>query len=230
MERDGANQYTTTSSSPPDLHHGPDILPAHRTYIHLSRTLVTRDHMAAIVEQRVHFAFVADLAQLHLFVCDFKGHGAFTVSLPLFEATDVDVAGFGVCHLALTVGLSSFPLACVSVAVGIVHGAMTRFYSGDKSTAVGVARMCNDSPLTVENATFKRSRFVVGAEIGARKIFPEKRRILVSFQISEVTHRCQTFAFGFKRSDPEIERQHFPQKHREKERRLTERQQGDAEQ
>lgn len=80
--------------------------------------------MSTIVEQCIDLTFVADVAQLHLFVRNLENHRSLTVSFPLLEAACVDVAGFCVDHLTLAIRFVIFPFARVGVAVCVIHRAL----------------------------------------------------------------------------------------------------------
>lgn len=77
--------------------------------------------MPTFIEKRIHFLLVAYSTELKLLICNFELHDTLPVTFPLPEPANVDIACFGVDHLAVTIRLVSFPLADVSIAVRKVH-------------------------------------------------------------------------------------------------------------
>lgn len=125
-------------SCSPDPYDSPNILPANRTLFHLPRTLLTGNNMSTIVEQGIHLALVAYLAQMHLLVRNLKYHMSFPMSLPLLETPSIHIAGLRVHHLPMPIGLVGFPFPSVGVPICVCHGPLPCFIACGEVARVGI--------------------------------------------------------------------------------------------
>ena len=134
----------------PNLANPPHILPANRTNIHLPRALLARNHMPAIIQQRIHLILVANLTQIHFFVRNLVPHHPLAVSSPLLPPAFVHIVRFAVYHLAVSFTLVVRPFTRVRVAGSVGHGAVTRSLAGDPIADVGVAVGVDHCALAVD--------------------------------------------------------------------------------
>lgn len=110
--------------------------------------------MPTFVEKGVHFLLIAYSTELHLLICNLKLHDTLPVTLPLPESANVDIACLSIHHLALTIRLVSFPLACVSVAVRKVHRPSAGHGASDEIPRVRVARHSDQDTMAMRAAVF----------------------------------------------------------------------------
>jgi hypothetical protein len=101
---------------PVNPHHALNIRPTNGADLNLSSTPGTSAHVPAVVEQRILLSTIADLADIHLLVCNLPVRDALAVSLILLPATNVLVACLVFEEGALAVALALVEGARVSVA------------------------------------------------------------------------------------------------------------------
>lgn len=157
---------SSSQSNLPHPHHGPNILPTHRTHIQLPRTVLTSRHMSTIIKQRIDLVLVADATQVLLLVRDFEDHRALAEALAHPKPPGINVASLAVDHAALAVRGVVTPFAAVGVAVGIGHGALVVLVAGNIFTVVGVAVEGDYHAWAVRAAAFEGHGIVGVAEVG----------------------------------------------------------------
>lgn len=88
--------------------------------------------MPTFIEKRIHFLFITYSTELKLLIRNFELHDTLPVTFPLPETANVDIACFGVDHLAVAIRFVGFPLADVCVAVRKVHRPTARHGACDE--------------------------------------------------------------------------------------------------
>lgn len=185
--------FWVSTSSPPYTAHAPDTLPTHRAYLHLPRTLLARDHVPAVVEQRVHLILVAYLTRRHLLVRHLVRHHTLAVPSSLLPSALVHVVGFAVDHLALAVLFVLDKVAHVGVTGRVSHGALTGSLVEDPISNVRVAVGGDHCALAMADAERDRTGTVLLAKVVVCSVRGKITRIVVIAQIGEITDWVRMF-------------------------------------
>lgn len=182
-----------STSSPPYTAHAPDTLPTHRAYLHLPRTLLARDHVPAVVEQRVHLILVAYLTRRHLLVRHLVRHHTLAVPSSLLPSALVHVVRFAVDHLASAVLFVLDKVAHVGVTGRISHGPLTGSLVEDPISNVRVAVGGDHCALAMADAERDRTGTVRLAKVVVCSVRGKITRIVVIAQIGEITDGVRMF-------------------------------------